>query len=170
MRFNHILSIILLTMLWPGAQAQDISVGAITVSNSWSPALPPVVANGAAYFHLSNHEMKADHLISASTPLAERVEFHTSAKKGSMMVMEQMHTVEVPAHGNVAFQPGGMHLMLLGLQHPLVKGTNFPLTLIFKQAGPVTIKVRVRSPDGAANAPAMVPGMTPTMKHDKHQH
>jgi len=34
--------------------------------------------------------------------------------------------------------------MLIGLKEPLVKGRAFPLTLVFEQAGPVTVQVDVQ--------------------------
>jgi copper(I)-binding protein len=146
----------------PLAHAQEFSVGPVTISDAWSPPLPPVSENGVAYLKLSNHEMKADRLVTASTPVANRVEFHTSVKSGKMMMMEKMPAVELPAHGNVALSPGGMHLMLIQLKAPLQKDTHFPLTLTFEHAGTVTVDVLVRSPAGAKGTPAMEhhkPGM-----------
>ncbi len=145
------------------ARAQDVTVGAVTISDAWSPPLPPVAESGVAYLKLSNHEMKADRLVSASAPVSERVEFHTSVKSGSMMMMEKMQAIGLPAHGNEALVPGGMHLVLIKLKAPLQKDTRFPLTLTFEHAGTVTVDVAVRSPARANGAPAM-----DHHKHDKH--
>ena len=144
------------------------------ISDPWSPPLPPVSENGVAYLSLSNHEMKADRLVAASTPVADRVEFHTSVKSGSMMMMEKMQAVELPAHGNVALEPGGRHIMLIGMKSPLKKDTSFPLTLTFEHAGTVTVDVIVRPPAGATTAPAMNHNMSGgKMDHNKaskHKH
>lgn len=165
---------VLFLILLPHAHAHDFSVGPVMVSNPWSPPLPPISENGVAYLNLSNHEMKADRLVAASTPVADRVEFHTSVKSGSMMMMEKMQAVELPAHGNVALEPGGMHVMLIDMKNPLKKNTSFPLTLTFEHAGTVTVDVTVRLPAGAASAPAMNHNMSDgTMDHkktDKHKH
>ena len=55
-----------------------------------------------------------------------------------------------------ALKPGGFHIMLIGLKHPLEEGQRFPLTLIFAKAGEVTVEVTVDAvgsmgPDGAAH-------------------
>jgi len=39
----------------------------------------------------------------------------------------------------VAFDPGGMHIMLVGLKQPLKEGQTFPLTLTFRKAGKVDV-------------------------------
>ena len=182
MRSKHFLAAILaiafapalFSVLLPQAHAQDFSVGPVMISDPWSPPLPPVAENGVVYLSLSNHEMKADRLVGASTPVADRVEFHTSVKHGSMMMMEKMQAVELPPHGNVALEPGGMHVMLIGMKNPLKKDTSFPLTLIFEHAGTVSVDVIVRSPAGASGAPAMnhntSSGMMEHNKAGKHNH
>jgi copper(I)-binding protein len=37
--------------------------------------------------------------------------------------------------------------MLIGLQHPLMAGTEFPLSLRFRDAGVLTVQVAVRAPE-----------------------
>ena len=49
-------------------------------------------------------------------------------------------------------EPGGIHLMLMGLTAPLKKGESVPLTLTFAKAGAATVQLEV-APIGAA-APA----------------
>ena len=63
----------------------------------------------------------------------------------------------MPLGGNsqVAFEPGGLHVMLFDLAAPLVAGDVFPLTLVFEKAGEVTTQVQVS--DGMA-APCMMRG------------
>jgi copper(I)-binding protein len=61
-----------------------------------------------------------------------------------MMMMRQLDSVEVPAGGNLEFKPGGNHVMLIGLERPLVACERFPLTLRFKDAGDVELIVEVR--------------------------
>ena len=63
--------------------------------------------------------------------------------EGGMSQMREMPTVDVKAGGTVSFEPGGKHIMLVGLSHPLVAGDSFPLTLTFAHAGAITTNVTV---------------------------
>ena len=57
--------------------------------------------------------------------------------------MRHLRSVEVPAQGAVSFEPGGLHLMLIGLKEPLVAGKGFPLTLVFREAGEIEVTVEI---------------------------
>ena len=39
--------------------------------------------------------------------------------------MRHLHEVEVPAGGEVSFEPGALHVMPIGLMQPLVGGESF---------------------------------------------
>ena len=49
----------------------------------------------------------------------------------------------IPAGEIVELAPGGFHLMLMGLDMPLVAGERLPLTLIFNSAGAVSIELAI---------------------------
>ena len=73
-----------------------------------------------------------------------------------MRMREVPDGVLLPAGETVTFEPSGLHLMLVGLNHPLVEGEAFPLTLEFEHAGTIEIEVpiagiaaREASDDGA---------------------
>ena len=56
----------------------------------------------------------------------------------------------------VTLAPQGTHVMLMGLDEPLVAGERFPLTLQFATAGTVTVTVRrARARRIAATAAAL---------------
>lgn len=120
------------------AQHDGVSVEAPFARASAGPA-----RNGAAYLTLKNAGGHADRLIGASTPAAERAELHTHIKDGDIMKMRQIEAVDVPAGGMAMLEPGGDHVMLMGLKAPLKEGESFPLTLIFENAGEVTVDVAI---------------------------
>jgi copper(I)-binding protein len=64
----------------------------------------------------------------------------------AVMVMVPRENVPVKAGSQVAFQPGGLHVMLVGLQQDLQPGDHFTITLNFEKAGPVSLDVAVREP------------------------
>jgi periplasmic copper chaperone A len=113
----------------------------IEIGQPWARATPGKSHLGAVY--LTIRSPVADRLVAASTPAAARAELHESAMAGMVMKMRPLAAVALPAGQSVAFAPGGMHIMLLGLKAPLRAGQSFPLTLTFAGAGPQTVTVMV---------------------------
>ncbi|MNC17203.1 hypothetical protein D3C75_650760 [compost metagenome] len=138
--------------------AHEYKVGELTIDHPWSRELPPNAPAGAAYFTLHNQGAEADRLIAASSPRAQKSELHTHLQQDGMMKMVQIPGVDIPAQGEVVFQPGGNHVMLFGLSQPLTAGEQFPLTLEFEKAGKVDVQVKVEPADGHAMP----------MQHDAH--
>ena len=132
--------------------AQPYTLGALSIERPWSRELPPVAPNGAAYLRIENGGARAARIVSAHSPVAGRVEFHAHEMDAGVMKMRQLDSVEVPARGAVSFEPGGLHLMLIGLEEPLVAGKGFALTLVFQEAGEVELTVEITAggaPDGS---------------------
>jgi periplasmic copper chaperone A len=59
--------------------------------------------------------------------------------------MREVDAIDVPAGGKVKLEPGGLHIMLVGLKAPLAAGSSFPLTLKFEKAGELKVEVKVES-------------------------
>jgi copper(I)-binding protein len=87
-------------------------------------------------------------LVGFATPVAATAELHEMSMEGSVMHMRALPSVELPAGKTVSFQPGGNHLMLMGLKKPLKVGDKVSLTLTFKgsdgKAFTQEVKVPVR--------------------------
>ena len=60
------------------------------------------------------------------------------------MTMVEVDSIELPAGDTVVFEPGGYHVMLLGLVEPLEVGDTFELTLTFASGAEETVTVEVR--------------------------
>jgi periplasmic copper chaperone A len=102
-----------------------------------------MVAAGAVYFSVTNTGPKADLLTSISSPIAHEVEIHESRRVQGVVQMRPVASVTCPPGVTVKSEPGGLHIMLLGLSSPLVAGAEFPLSLHFRDAGVLTVQVRV---------------------------
>ena len=133
----------LIAALSASVSAQQNALGDLSVERPWARELPPVAPNGAAYLRIENAGNAADRIVSASSPIAKRVELHAHETDGGVMKMRHVHSVEVPARGAVSFEPGRMHVMLIGLKEPLVAGRSFPLTLGFQNAGEIEVTVEI---------------------------
>ena len=117
---------------------------AVVVEQVWARATPPGSTVGVVYGHVRSEQ--ADELISLSSPVAERAEVHASITENGMMKMRMLNALALPAKTTVQLRPAGTHIMLTGLRAPLVAGTSFDLTLRFRSAPPLTLKVSVVGP------------------------
>lgn len=127
--------------------AGDYTAGHLVVTQPWSRPTPPGVSVGAVYTTISNRGEKPDRLIGVSTPVATAAEMHETRIVRGVMEMRPVASVELPPGANVRIETGAIHIMLLGLAHPLVANTEFPLSLRFQEAGVITVRARVLAPD-----------------------
>src|SRR5580704_467386 len=134
----RLLAVVVCLVIAGAALAQT---GQLEVSNAWARATPAKAENGIAY--LTIRSPTPDRLLSASSPVAKKAELHTMEMAGMVMKMRPIAALDIPAGSPVALKPGGEHIMLIGLQHPLVEGQSFPLTLNFENAGARTVTVAV---------------------------
>lgn len=128
--------------------AHDYQLGDLNIGHPWARASAGLARNGAAYLTLHNAGAAGDRLVAASGAVAERIEMHTHLMEGDVMKMRQVEAIEVPAGSDVALQPGGIHIMLIGLKAPLVEGERFPLTLRFAEAGEIVVEFAVEAIGG----------------------
>ncbi len=141
--------------------AQSPGASSITVDAAWARATPAGAKTGVVYLTLANHGADADRLVGASTPVAEKAQFHTEFEEKGVMKMRPLAAIEVKPHEKTVLKPNGMHLMLIGLKQPLKEGENFPLTLEFTHAGTMVVPIKVTKP-GAMDMGGMdhdMPGM-----------
>jgi len=133
-------------------RAHDYTAGALTIGHPWARATVGTSRPGGAYLTVTNKGAEADRLTGAESPVAGRVELHRSGMADGMMRMTPVEAIEVPAGGKVALEPGGYHLMLMGLKKPMVAGSKVPLTLVFEKAGRVAVEVTVQPLGGKGPA------------------
>jgi copper(I)-binding protein len=115
--------------------AQTSAASTIVVDQPWARATPGGARTGAAYMKVVNNGPSADRLLGATTPVAEKVQFHEETEENGVSRMREVKSVELDPEAKVAFKPGEMHIMLVGLKQPLKEGQRFALTLLFEKAG-----------------------------------
>jgi copper(I)-binding protein len=125
------------------AQAAESRLGNLIITEARARPTPPGISVGAVYFSITNAGSKADRLLSVSTPVAGRVELHESRNMHGVVEMREVTSVECPPGATVRATPGGLHVMLLGLAAPLAAGTELSMSLQFRDAGVLTLKVPV---------------------------
>jgi copper(I)-binding protein len=112
-------------------------------SGAWARAMPGGSGPVAVYFTLHDGG-DADNLTSVSADAAGMAMMHRTVEQGGVSEMLPEQSVPVPAGGTVTFRPGGLHVMLTGLNRALKPGDTFSMELTFDRAPPLTVPVVVR--------------------------
>lgn len=130
--------------------AHDFKAGELRLDHPYATPSIPGLKTGAVYFRaIKNRGAQHDRLLSASTPVAARVEMHRMQMDGDVMRMRAVDAVDLPAKSEVKLRHGaqdGHHLMLFELKAPLKDGDRFPVTLRFERAGVHEVMVWVQTP------------------------
>ena len=114
-----------LAVLGGAASAEQYRIGDLVIESPWSREMPPVAETGAVWFLVENRGA-ADRIVSADSPIAAETELHAHEVEDGVVKMRRLASVEVPAGSETAFAPGGRHVMLIGLEEPLVAGAQPP--------------------------------------------
>lgn len=98
---------------------------------------------GAAFMELDNNGSMAHNLIAAYSPVAKQVQIHRTVQKNGMHTMRQIHNIRIAAKHEQNLQPGGFHVMLIGMQKDLKVGDQVPITLLFADGSYLNLTARV---------------------------
>ncbi|HJW82501.1 MAG TPA: copper chaperone PCu(A)C [Acidiferrobacterales bacterium] len=137
--------------LWAAGAADHIHV-----VDPYVRVSPPGVDRTSAYLILHNTG-KTDHaLVKAASPAARVTELHTVMNEGGVMKMRPVEKIALKAGGETRLQPGGLHIMLIGLKQPLTEGGKVALTLSFDDGSQKSVQAPVKP---------VMPGMDMKMDH-----
>ena len=115
----------------------------LSVDMAYIRAPIPGSSMTAAFLTISNGGKENCTLISASSAFAEKIEFHTHQHSNGMMKMRPVDSVEVTANSQLAFKPGGLHLMLFGVKPDATESAE--ITLVSSHCGELTFDAPIRS-------------------------
>jgi periplasmic copper chaperone A len=150
LRSVFILATAVLLAAAAAAPAHRFSVGNLVINHPWARPTASGMPTGAAYLSITNQGAREDTLIGAHSPAAVRVEFHRTSVEDGMARMRPASSLVIEPGDTLTAAPGGLHLMLVDLKAPLVKGTTVPLVLTFQDAGEVTLQLKIELQDGDA--------------------
>jgi hypothetical protein len=142
---NIVARAVFICLLPFSAMAHENMVGDVMIGHPWARATVGESSNGAAYLTLTNTGNGVDSLVSASTPVAEKAELHTHLVENGVMKMRPVDGINIAPNSTIELNPGGLHIMLMGVKAPLKEGATFPLTLTFQKAGTISVLVLVES-------------------------
>lgn len=104
----------------------------------------------AVYMLLTNNGQADAFLKGARSPDAARIELHETVVSGSVVSMKAVPQLDLEPGVPTALEQGGLHLMVMGLKHPLKDGDTLKVTLDFGAGGTVDVDVPVGEPDNGA--------------------
>jgi copper(I)-binding protein len=137
-------TVLLLAACTSSGASPAASTGSMRVENAWARASMGMDRAGAAYLALTNDTGQTDALIAARSSAAATVELHeTSADASGQMAMHPIDRIDLPIGSRIALEPGGRHIMLIGLTADLVAGQEVQLTLDFEHAPDLIVKAPV---------------------------
>lgn len=100
--------------------------------------------NGAVFLTLKNPTDKHIKLVGATSDNADHVELHTHLQEGDIYRMRPIPYIVVNPGSTVSLQPGGLHIMLMGIKNPLKEGDAMSLALSFEGLCDQTFMVPVK--------------------------
>lgn len=131
----------------PAIEARDVWARPAMAGDTGSPGGMGAAGTGAVFMRLVNDGRETDRLIGGRSDVAQVVEIHETVIEGEVMRMQMLADgLRIPAEGEVVLQPGGYHVMLIGLQRDLAVGDEFELELEFEKSGTLTVRPEVRQP------------------------
>lgn len=123
---------------------QTFTAGELEIAGTFTRATLPAAQAAGGYFTIENKGAAPDRLLGGSSEAVERMEVHQMRMDGDVMKMGRVEGgLEIPAGGKVALEPGGHHLMMIGLRSPFTEGECVEVTLRFEQAGEVPIVLNI---------------------------
>ncbi len=127
----------------PLVAAED-AAASVSVIGPYMRAVPPGQKSSAAFMTLRNDSGHDHAVVRAESSTARIVELHTHVEEGGMMRMRRIEKIAVPAQGETVLKPGGLHVMLIELNHQLKAGDNVSVTLVFQDGSRKEVQAPVR--------------------------
>ena len=129
----------------------------VKIEDPWARATVPGQKATGVFMKLTASQ--ASQLVGVSSPLAGVAEVHEMKMENNVMKMAAVTAIDLPAGKPVALQPGGYHVMLMGLKEPLPVDSHVELTLLFEDAKGVKSQqelhvMTMRNAPGAQGKPA----------------
>ena len=118
----------------------------IDVEQPFARDVPPGQPNSAAFMILHNEADTKARIISAESSASDVVELHTHTHDNGVMRMRQIDAIEVPANDQQMLQPGGLHIMLIGLKPNWNQSKLVDLKLNFEDGSSKNLTIPVMRP------------------------
>ncbi|PCH71840.1 MAG: hypothetical protein COC12_07165 [Rhodobacteraceae bacterium] len=129
--------------------AEDITVGTLVLKDPYAFETAKTARAGGAFVRIVNTGSDPDRLLDVRADYP-KVQVHETIEKDGIARMQPAGEIDIPAGGMIELKPGGYHIMFMGLKgaQRFSVGETVEATLVFEQAGEVTIDFPVRKRTG----------------------
>jgi copper(I)-binding protein len=122
----------------------------VKIENAWVRATAPGQKVAAGFLDLTADADMT--VVGGSSPISQRVELHFMRMDKGVMEMRLMKEIALPKGQTVKLEPGGLHIMFIGINKQIKAGEKVPVTLIVKGADgkeqKLAVEAEVRKPGG----------------------
>jgi copper(I)-binding protein len=115
----------------------------VEVESVWARMAPNEDNTASVFFNVVNHSTTADELISASSPAAREITLRRGKWRGWNFFNRETEGIRIKAIKRTSFRPGAYEVTLRDFNGPVGVRSVIPVTLMFKNAGPVMIEATV---------------------------
>lgn len=98
--------------------------GGVQAESAWIRASVPGSKVSAGYLTLRNTSSEDDAVVAVEIPGVGKAEVHSMSHSEGMMRMRPVESLPLPAGQTVQLQPGGTHLMLMGVEEAFELGSQ----------------------------------------------
>ncbi len=118
-------------------------------TNVWTREPAVGQPNAAIYGTVTNTGATDVTITGASVEVTDRVELHEVVMDDGLMTMQQRDGgFVVPAGGSLTMEPGGLHIMVFGIDAETYPSDALDVTFTFDNGAPTFASAEVRAIDG----------------------
>lgn len=133
----------------PASDAQATAADTVSVHNAWVKAADTGMS--AAFAELENSGSEDVTVTAATSAASSDLQLHETVENeaGEMTMREKDGGFVIPAGESLTLEPGGNHIMLMGLAKPIKAGDELGFTLTFSDGSTADFTAPAKDYSGA---------------------
>lgn len=136
---KHMIAAALAATLATFATASEtITAGDLSIENPFVFETPKLAKAGGGFMTITNNGEETETLIGVTADFP-KVEIHTTIMEDGRALMRPAGELSIAPGETLTLEPGGYHVMFMGLSDPFELGETVQATLVFEHAGEVDI-------------------------------
>ncbi len=123
----------------------NLWAASVVVEDAYVRSMPPTQTVTGAFLVFKNSTDSDRAVVSAESDVSDKVELHTHLHEDGVMKMRQVDQIDVPAGGETVLEPGGFHVMLIGLKQPLKLGQMVDIKFYIDDGSSTQVQAEVKT-------------------------
>ena len=128
------------------ANATEVDLNKITVSNPHLVVFGKNAKSGSGYFVISNNNSSAVILNKVTSDIGAAMLHKTDIDEKGVAKMKHLENIVVPGNRSLKLEPGGFHIMFMNIRNKMEENERYPATLFFEGLGTLEIDFILKSP------------------------